>query len=378
MKAHFLGLLALFLSACASNTKQSINDCSVVADYHLIHDKDSILVCDYTLITDTVELPISSFVNNFSIIPLDDRQEALEKPDAYVSISDNYISLSNWNTPVKLYDKNTGGYIRTIGAIGQGPQDYFSPSNVKIAETQNRISVCSNKQVKLYDLATGQYIHSVNLGYNHPQRNISHLDLNNERLIVIEAPNVAGQKINIWQQDLDANIVDSFFVDYSQKMESPELHGYFGSKDASFYIFNRMNVADTLYSYSYKDNLLTSQFTMDWKGDIPSHFLQELPRYYVCVFGDFLKWQHIVLVDKQSKKGAFVKIKIDKYGLDNVYWNEIFPTLQLIGEDSFSFLIDPLNLCDKTRNHTLTIGGKMWDETLLQDANSWLVTGKWR
>lgn len=371
-------LTILIVSSCTNAEKQSIDQCPVIANYHKFNTTDSILVCDYASIEDTIELPLSFFADDLRIVPLDNRQEVLEKPDAEVCISEKYVALANWNTPIGLYDKSTGQYLRTIGNIGQGPQDYFSPANIEIAEKQNIISVYTNKQIKLYNLTDGKYIHSIKFGYNNPQRNISHLDLDQKKLTVIESPNVNGQKINIWQQNLNSKVTDSLSVSYYQKMDTPEPHGYFDTEKASFYLFNRANVADTLFNYNYQKNSLIPKFTIKWKEEIPSHFLQELPRHYLCIFGDFLKWQHIILVNKQSGRGAFVKILIDLYDLNGMYWNELFPTLKLKGGNSFSFLTDPLNICEKTKNHIITIDGKTWDEDALQEENSWLVTGKWK
>lgn len=365
--------------SCHKNVQvhSDLNNCSVVGRYQLFED-DSLMVCDYSLIKDTIILPLSYFVKKFDIIPLDTCLEAMEKPDGEIVFSKNYIALSNWNSPIRLYERKTGKYLRKIGDIGQGPEEYFSPSCVQIKETDHEISAYSG-QVKRYDL-NGDFIGSIHLASNNTQRKTVYEICDTKEFLVIEIPNIPEQLLNIWKQTMEGEIISKLSSNRIKVKESPEPLCYINSQYTSVYVFNRTNLSDSLYQYNIKDHTFHPKFTINWNKEIPSHFLQELPGYYCCVFGDFMKWQNMILVDKSTKKGAFVKLQIDQLGND-VFWRDLFPSWKFSGGKGFACLIDPLILYEKLNcksDGSKVIGGREMDSISLQDENSWAVIAEWK
>ena len=84
---------------------------------------DSVVVCNLDLIKDTLNIPLSQLIDDFKIIKLDSKDEALVK-SYFTHITDNYIGVySGRMIPYKLFDKE-GNFLRTIGSIGQGPNEY--------------------------------------------------------------------------------------------------------------------------------------------------------------------------------------------------------------------------------------------------------------
>ena len=100
--------------------------------------QDSVVVCDLNALKDTIDLPLSFFVEDFRIIKLDNRDEAMVGV-SNLCVSENYILVySSVYTlhPCRLFDKK-GKFITDIGAIGQGPGEYLSIYKARIDEKHN-------------------------------------------------------------------------------------------------------------------------------------------------------------------------------------------------------------------------------------------------
>ena len=86
-----IGLLAL--SACtpkdAGNGYELLNQLPVVAQTVNV-DGQEITVNDFNLLKDTIDLPLSFWLEDFQVVKLDDRNEASADMGA-VYVSDNYI-----------------------------------------------------------------------------------------------------------------------------------------------------------------------------------------------------------------------------------------------------------------------------------------------
>ena len=102
--------------------------------------QDSVVVCDLNALKDTIDLPLSFFVEDFRIIKLDNRDEAMVGV-SNLCVSENYILVygSVYTLhPCRLLNKK-GKFITDIGAIGQGPGEYRSIYKARIDEKHNCI-----------------------------------------------------------------------------------------------------------------------------------------------------------------------------------------------------------------------------------------------
>ena len=132
-----IGLLAL--SACtpkdAGNGYELLNQLPVVAQTVNV-DGQEITVNDFNLLKDTIDLPLSFWLEDFQVVKLDDRNEASADMGP-VYISDNYIIVVRKNRlspiPCKLYRKD-GTYVGKVGDIGQGAGEYQDIYDVQIDE----------------------------------------------------------------------------------------------------------------------------------------------------------------------------------------------------------------------------------------------------
>ena len=129
--------MAIALSACSGNEKSRLNDLAVVA--HLVNvDGQEMTGCELNLLQDTIDLPLSCWVEDFEAVKLDGKDEALVGHGP-VYVSDNYILVreSN-NVPCKLFRRD-GSFVGKVGSLGQGPGEYTDVYDMQIDEQAEHI-----------------------------------------------------------------------------------------------------------------------------------------------------------------------------------------------------------------------------------------------
>ena len=149
-----LMLHALIFTDCSQSGRSSrtIGNLPTVAK-----NVNGLIVCDKSLLNETVTIPLSFFIEGeLQIVKLDDSDEALVKNTA-AKISDNHILIKEdmrSTLPCKLFDKKTGKFIANIGSIGQGPNEYTNIYDQQIDEPNNRIYLLpwNKKEILVYDL----------------------------------------------------------------------------------------------------------------------------------------------------------------------------------------------------------------------------------
>ena len=164
--SSILGGVFLF-SSCSVVPKAEEKNLSeqwpVVASYQWA-GQDSVVVCDLSLLKDTVDLPFSFFLKDFQIIKLDNRDEAMVGENN-LCVSENYILVygSVYELhPCRLFTKK-GEFVTNIGAIGQGPGEYRAVYKAEIDEKHNCIYLmpfANSNAIYVYDLA-GKPLRSV-------------------------------------------------------------------------------------------------------------------------------------------------------------------------------------------------------------------------
>ncbi len=165
---YYLLLLCFFtLPACTPNDAENplLSQLPVVAQTVNV-DGQEITVNDFNLLKDTIDLPLSFWLEDFQVVKLDDRNEASADMGP-VYVSDNYIIVLRKNRlspiPCKLYRKD-GTYIGKVGNIGQGPGEYQDIYDVQIDETDGHIYFMPWKarSILVYNLQ-GEYIKNIPL-----------------------------------------------------------------------------------------------------------------------------------------------------------------------------------------------------------------------
>ena len=162
---------AVIFYSCNKNHQEAENGVldksPIVGKIVTTHNQDKLIVCDISLLKDTIDLPLSFLISDFDIINLDNRVEALiTENEGGVEVSDNYIGIHS-STGYKLFDRE-GRYISTLSSRGQGPEEYLISiydSYIDEAESCVYLLPMMSKNILTYDLQ-GNAQKSIPLAFN--------------------------------------------------------------------------------------------------------------------------------------------------------------------------------------------------------------------
>lgn len=89
------------------------------------------------------ELSLTDLGEQVSYIPLETTDESLVKlnSSSTLAVTDEYIYIADSKAPIICFDRKTGKYLRNVGGIGQGPQEYTSANFFRLNPTARQIDV---------------------------------------------------------------------------------------------------------------------------------------------------------------------------------------------------------------------------------------------
>ena len=209
MKAFFLLVGMALLAGCNGTGKQEnegLAERPVVGAVEVVNG-DSVWVCDFSALKDTVTLYLSAVAEDFQVVKLDNSDEALV-PAGNALVSDNYILVyGRQQTPFKLFDKS-GKFLANVGSFGQGPGEYQLVYDAQIDESSERIYILpwNAKSLLAYDLK-GRYVQSIPLPTLVPKGKFK-VDSRNSTLSVFILP-FNNLPYVAWRQDLQGNLIDT-------------------------------------------------------------------------------------------------------------------------------------------------------------------------
>ena len=183
--------MAIALVACSGSDKNLLGNLPVVA-HQVEVDGQEMTVCQLDLLKDTIDLPLSYWVEDFETVKLDGRDEAWVGQGT-VYVSDDYIVVNKSNNvPCKLFRRD-GSYIGSVGSIGQGPGEYQNVYDIQIDEQNGCIYLLpwQTKAVLVYDM-TGKYVKDIPLNKKYgnlfvPKGKMK-VDVANNRIAVMSLP----------------------------------------------------------------------------------------------------------------------------------------------------------------------------------------------
>lgn len=323
-------LIHLLLVSCNKNNSANLNHLNVVAVKSLIHNSE-LISCDLTKLKDTVDLPLSLFIEDLQLIKLDNRDEALVG-NSNTIVTDKHILVRNrQQNPYKLFNRE-GEFITTIGAYGQGPNEYLNVYDEWLDEKSGQIFILPWQSDKLlrFDLQ-GNPLEAINLRYRVPKGKI-HVDSEKSTVSVFMLP-FAGMPVVAWTQGFDGDMIDSIPAahhtiapDYSNEvLATKNTEGF----DIFLFTFNEQR-PDTLYHYDTTNNILLPKFTLDfnnkpWK----IHWYEELPKHFVGNVTiekkltdnlSITEYPVKYIVDRETLKGGFYKLYNDFLGGIPMTW----------------------------------------------------------
>ena len=325
-------VLAITASSCHKDGEQAdatspLKDSPVVAQQVITLNGDTIIVCDLSLLKDTIDLPLSTFVSDFELVDLGEDEEALIKETSgggSIAVSPNYIGIYS-GTGYKLFDK-TGKYITSLSARGQGPNEYaFSIYDSYIDEKNDRAYLLpmNGNKILVYDLK-GNAQPYIPLAHE-TTKGKYYVDDQKKLLYVANMP-FSDTASTFWIQDFEGKLIKEIIAGHLKIVPpdfSNDINVSMNTEEIDYSVFHWKNTVDTLYHYNEADNRLAPSFTVNFKDNPILHDYIELPDYYLIRLIEIESdYRYIYgLIDKKTLKGNYIKLKLDMLGnIDAPAW----------------------------------------------------------
>lgn len=325
-------VLAITASSCHKDGEQAdatspLKDSPVVAQQVITLNGDTIIVCDLSLLKDTIDLPLSTFVSDFELVDLGEDEEALIKETSgggSIAVSPNYIGIYS-GTGYKLFDK-TGKYITSLSAQGQGPNEYaFSIYDSYMEEKNDRAYLLpmNGNKILVYDLK-GNAQPYIPLAHETTKGKF-YVDDQKKLLYVANMP-FSDTASTFWIQDFEGKLIKEIIAGHLKIVPpdfSNDINVSMNTEEIDYSVFHWKNTVDTLYHYNEADNRLAPSFTVNFKDNPILHDYIELPDYYLIRLIEIESdYRYIYgLIDKKTLKGNYIKLKLDMLGnIDAPAW----------------------------------------------------------
>lgn len=326
------------LSACSGGTSshQATWEQMLIVAHTEEVNGEPLTVCQYDLLTDTVDIPLSGLVEELQFVKLDRREEALVGGGSVI-LSDNYILvLASRNVPCKLFRKD-GTYINKVGSIGQGPGEYQNIYDAQIDEESGRIYLLPwiTNRILVYNLE-GKYENSIPLNLGNSAflvpKGTFHVDAEKNQVSVVLLP-FNHLPVVAWVQDMEGNIIYKIpsghlkiQPDFSNEVVAPK-----ATEALSFHISTFFELRqDTLYHLDPEQGKLLPRFTLDY-GDrkMGPHGYYELPNHYYGYASGMKQTNEYLfdydekryfIIEKATGKGSYCRIYDDYLYDREVTW----------------------------------------------------------
>lgn len=322
------------LAACQSSPKKTETS----------NGTKSVVVLNESDVTQKKDVKLSELVEDFRIVRMDNRDEALFKLNG-IAISENYICIKQGSQEViKLYDK-AGKFITNVGAIGQGPGEYSFIYDIAMDEKNGYIYVspfASSRKIMQYNLK-GEFVNEYTLKG----------DIRKGRVCV--QPDGAISLAHLCFTDIGDTFTGATIpieaTDSIQYVMEPALASHMMDPSGAAVGYNNeiwsyrnaphfpihYTHSDTLYHYDHATNEMTPQFAFiinPQKKENTWFILNELPRHYLVIEAG--PNSRNILMDKASGEANEIKLINDFMGnmetgpwfVDGYYYN-CFEPIQL-------------------------------------------------
>lgn len=206
-------------------------------------------------------------------VPLETNEEVVIKGVDKIELYDDKIFvLDNQQKSVLLFDAN-GKFVRRVGQVGRGPQEYINPINITIDTFRNQLMVYDDKQSKVmtYDL-DGVFLDEQQIGF---------------RLNDFKVLNDSSYIVNTYLRENShfAEISNTQFVKVNRDWEVQAVGPYYDAENCSsfghardaFYTSNNnylYNPTFSNYVFDYIDDILVPKYYFDLKSmNMPENVL---------------------------------------------------------------------------------------------------------
>ena len=274
---------------------------------------------------------LSDFIESCEMIKLETSEEAFVKV-ANTIISGSLIGVRNYGgLPYKLFN-HQGEFVRDIGDIGKGPNEYTKVYSDFIDEDNDRIYLqpWPRKQVYVYNLH-GEFLPPIELVHGINKANI---DVRNGVLTVLNLP-FSEKSFVAYQQNVNGQLLHEVSAaNYWMKPDfSNEVMSTLNTDSYDMYLFNFFNPSnDTLYHCDNQQKSLVPIFTAFFDYDkIPMHAYYELPKHFLIEimapkkgvrFTTTVDKREFILIDKTSLEAECIILQNDFFG--NIEMDMVF------------------------------------------------------
>jgi len=211
--------------------------------------------------SNVVSIPLSSFVENWSMVQLDNREEAYVGPGE-TTVTEKYIGVRQRGGPYKLFDRS-GKFLRDIGAIGGGPGEWNINLYDEIIDDKNelvylapfmrdRIMIYSTSGKLMRELIAPHRLSKPKMFLSDSILTVVHMPFPNDQAFAFQFNVNTGEMLNKLGPPPTHLIAQDF---------NGEL---FSSRNAQG-VFDIIHTnSDTLYHFDIINNKLIPAFTMDF------------------------------------------------------------------------------------------------------------------
>lgn len=310
-KTHLFGFSLLLAGAIFSCSPKGDGSVSAVD----LGDGNSLVLCDYNLVGDTIDVPLSEWLEDCKLVRFENRDTALFKL-WWPAITENYIGVRQEGGIFKLFD-HSGKFLADIGKLGQGPGEYSgSIYGEAIDETNKSVYLApffGSTKILKYNL-DGTFNKDIEIG---EKLNKPKIALNEDGSLTMV--HLCFDKRNkIFAAHITKDGVVTTFDGKPGEIINPlDNNGRFvGFNNETWFYQNvpgmvyMMMPNDTLFTYNVQKGAAIPRFAMDNKPKDTFMILQELPQKYIATM-----WgEGTVVVDKATMTSHFARLKNDKFG----------------------------------------------------------------
>lgn len=262
-------------------------------------------ICSLDKVKKTETLPLSSLVENCTLLNFEDIDEALFKP-WFTTVSEKYIGVrQQGNGQFKLFDRS-GKFLCNVGSVGQGPGEYAITLYDEIIDDKNNLIYLApmmGDKILVYT-TSGKFVKKITAPH---QLHKPKLFLSDGILTVLHMP-FEGDKGVVFQFDADGKLIKELATQKHLVVEN--FNGeIFNTRNTAVFDFLSTS-SDTLYHYNVKNNRIEPVFTMTVNSGKPFKQYFELnDRYITNVFG-----KGLISTDKKNKTSSYIKVVNDYFG----------------------------------------------------------------
>jgi hypothetical protein len=252
----FFAAFVLCMSACSPKGDGSVSEAVVNGNKMFFFSLNN-------LKSDTTILPLSSILENCSLVQLETKDDAFFRP-WFTTVTENFIGVrQQGGNPYKLFDRK-GKFLCNVGAVGQGPGEYVFPPYDAIIDDKNELiymAPIGDNKILVYN-TSGQFIKDFVAPFRLQKAKIF---LSDDILTVVHMPFPTTKSMAL-QFDINSGmvlketaplehlIVKNYDLDIINTRNAPEI------LDFAF-----MN-CDTLYHFDVKSNMINPAFKIAYKA----------------------------------------------------------------------------------------------------------------